>query len=81
MTFPYVNVVNLCQVDDTVAEAVFTPETREMAKQHTLRRAKLNSELQELNRILEKKEKIASQFSLNDNKMAELKEQYEVSRI
>ena len=57
------------------------PEVKEMAKQHTLKRARLNSELQELNKILERKEKIATQFSMNDNKMAELREQYEVRRI
>lgn len=54
------------------------PELKEMAKQHTLKRARLNSELQELNKILERKEKLASQFSMNDNKMSELKDQYEV---
>lgn len=55
------------------------PEIKEMAKQHTLKRARLNSELQELNKILERKEKLASQFTMNDNKMSELKVHYEVS--
>ncbi|KAH3833792.1 hypothetical protein DPMN_107108 [Dreissena polymorpha] len=54
------------------ADTLFTPETKEFAKRHTLRRAQLNSELQELNKLLEKKEKIATQFSMNDTKMAEM---------
>ena len=49
-----------------------------MVKQRTLRRAKLNSELEELNKILEKKEKLANQMVANDSKMDTMKQQYEV---
>ena len=55
----------------------FTPESREMAKQHTLRRAKMNSDLEQLNKMLEMKEKIANQMA-QDNNLQALKEQYEV---
>jgi hypothetical protein len=57
-----------------------TPESRQMAKQHTLKRAKLNSELQELNKILEKKEKLASQMAKNENKVVAMRHEYEVSK-
>lgn len=57
----------------------FTPESREMLKQHTLRRARMNNELTELNKILEKKEKLATQMTQNDAKIMEMKEQYEVN--
>lgn len=60
-------------------EVPFTPESREMMKQHTLRRARMNNELNELNKILEKKEKLASQMTQNDVKIVEMKEQYENS--
>ncbi|WAQ97743.1 KIF4-like protein [Mya arenaria] len=53
-----------------------TPESKEYVKLQTLRRAKQNSELQELNKMLEKKERIANQITMNDTKMAEIVEEY-----
>ncbi|XP_045202855.1 chromosome-associated kinesin KIF4-like [Mercenaria mercenaria] len=65
------------EAEEAQDEVCFTPESREMMKQHTLRRARMNSQLTELNKILEKKEKLANQYSQNDTKMEAMKEQYE----
>ncbi|XP_060598856.1 chromosome-associated kinesin KIF4-like [Ruditapes philippinarum] len=54
-----------------------TPESREMLKQHTLRRARMNNQLTELNKILETKEKLANKFIQNDTKMVEMQAKYE----
>ena len=56
----------------------YTPESREMLKQHTLRRARMNSQLTELNKILETKEKLANKYIQNDTKMVEMQAKYEV---
>ncbi|XP_078326177.1 chromosome-associated kinesin KIF4-like isoform X2 [Crassostrea virginica] len=54
-----------------------TPDSRAISKEFTLRQAKMNRELQELNRLLEKKETLATQMTLNDDQMKSLREQHE----
>ena len=56
-----------------------TPDSRAISKEFTLRQAKMNRELQELNRLLEKKETLATQMTLNDDQMKSLREQHEVT--
>lgn len=55
-----------------------TPDSRAFSKEFTLRQAKMNRELQELNRLLEKKETLATQMTLNDDQMKSLRDQHEV---
>jgi hypothetical protein len=66
--------------EEAGADVPCSDETKEMLKQHTLKRAKLNTELTELQKQLEKKEKLVSKMAQNDQ-LKELKEQYEVSAI
>ncbi|KAK3099287.1 hypothetical protein FSP39_002071 [Pinctada imbricata] len=54
-----------------------TPDSRALSKQYALRQAKLNRQLQELNKQLEKKEDLANQMSENDSKMHQIREQYQ----
>lgn len=54
-----------------------TPDSRAFSKEFTLRQAKMNRELQELNRLLEKKETLATQMTLNDDQMKSLRDQHE----
>jgi hypothetical protein len=66
------------QAEEGQDEMPCTPESREMLKQHTLRRARMNNQLTELNKILETKEKLANKFIQNDTKMVEMQAKYEV---
>ena len=55
-----------------------TPDSRAMSKEYTLRQARMTNELQELNKLLEKKEILAKQMVQNDDQMKEIRGQYEV---
>ncbi|XP_048775989.2 chromosome-associated kinesin KIF4-like isoform X2 [Ostrea edulis] len=54
-----------------------TPDTRAFSKEFTMRQAKMNRELQELNRLLDKKETLATQMTLNDDQMKSLRDHHE----
>ncbi|XP_061164849.1 chromosome-associated kinesin KIF4-like [Saccostrea echinata] len=54
-----------------------TPDSRARSKEFTLRQAKMNRELQELNRLLETKETLATKMTLNDDQMKSIREQHE----
>lgn len=56
-----------------------TPDSRAMSKEYAFRQAKMTNELQELNKLLEKKELLAKQMTNNDNQMKEMKGQYETA--
>ncbi|KAL3880607.1 hypothetical protein ACJMK2_032834 [Sinanodonta woodiana] len=55
-----------------------TPDSRAKSQEHVLRQAKMNKELLELNKLLEKKEQLANQMSQSD-KLMSIKTQYEES--
>jgi hypothetical protein len=56
-----------------------TDDTEESAK-YALRQAKLGRELQELNKMLSKKQELACQMAVNEAGMESMKKQYEVCR-
>lgn len=56
-----------------------TPQSNAISTQYALRQAMLGRELQELNRLLEKKQELAKQMSNNEDKMESMRMQYEVS--
>ncbi len=58
-----------------------TPDSRAISQQHVLKQAQMNRELQELNRLLSKKEELACQMNNNDTKMEAMKMQYEVLEL
>ena len=62
------------------SDAPLSPEgTPDSALQdHALRQAKLSRELQGLNEMLEKKERLATQMLQNDDQMNTMRVQYEV---
>ena len=43
-----------------------------------MRQANMNRELQKLNSLLEKKEQLASQMNMSDEKMESIRKEYEV---
>ncbi|XP_067664129.1 chromosome-associated kinesin KIF4A-like [Haliotis asinina] len=65
--------------DDDGAPLPSTPDSRAISTQHVLKQAQMNRELQELNRLLAKKEELASQMTDNDGKMETMKKHYELS--
>ncbi|XP_063414423.1 chromosome-associated kinesin KIF4-like isoform X3 [Mytilus trossulus] len=54
-----------------------TPDSRAMSKEYAFRQAKMTNELQELNKLLEKKERLAKQMTQNDDQMKAMKGQYD----
>lgn len=54
-----------------------TPDTRAINTKYALRQAKMSRELQELNRILAKKQELACQMDRSDQEMASVRLQYE----
>ncbi|XP_041359286.1 chromosome-associated kinesin KIF4A-like isoform X2 [Gigantopelta aegis] len=56
---------------------VYTPDTRAISNQYVLRQAQMGRELEELNRLLARKEELANQMTHNDSKMDSMREQYE----
>ncbi|XP_064607442.1 chromosome-associated kinesin KIF4A-like [Liolophura sinensis] len=54
-----------------------TPQSNAISTQYALRQAMLGRELQELNRLLEKKQELAKQMSNNEDKMESMRMQYE----
>ncbi|KAK3592333.1 hypothetical protein CHS0354_022578 [Potamilus streckersoni] len=63
--------------DDTDENFPSTPDSRAKSQEHVLRQARMNKELLELNKLLEKKEQLANQMSQTD-RMMYMKTQYEV---
>ena len=61
---------------DTPQSPEGTPDSA--LQDHALRQAKLSRELQGLNEMLMKKERLASEMLQNDGQMNAMKEQYEV---
>lgn len=55
-----------------------TPDSRAMNTRHALRQAQMSRELQELNRILSRKQELASQMDRSEEEMATMRAHYEV---
>ncbi|XP_060079609.1 chromosome-associated kinesin KIF4A-like [Ylistrum balloti] len=56
-----------------------TPQSRAVSNEYALRQARMNRELLELNKLLEKKEHLASQMTRSDEHMDAMKKQYETA--
>ncbi|XP_033743616.1 chromosome-associated kinesin KIF4A-like [Pecten maximus] len=56
-----------------------TPQSRALSNEYALRQARMNRELLELNKLLEKKEHLASQMNRSDQHMDAMKKQYETA--
>ncbi|OWF43762.1 chromosome-associated kinesin KIF4A-like [Mizuhopecten yessoensis] len=54
-----------------------TPQSRALSNEYALRQARMNRELLELNKLLEKKEHLASQMTRSDEHMDVMKKQFE----
>ena len=63
------HVYTLSQVVDN--EVPDTPESREMVRQFTQKRAERTKELEQINKLIENNQKLRNQMSNNDHKMQE----------
>ncbi|XP_025088015.1 chromosome-associated kinesin KIF4-like [Pomacea canaliculata] len=69
--------VHIAERDTEQDAAPDTPDSRAMNTRHALRQAQMSRELQELNRILSRKQELASQMDRSEEEMATMRAHYE----
>ena len=62
----------------TESPNVDSPVSEEVRNRHVLRQAQLSRELQELNKMLQRKQELAGQMQMNDEQMQAMRTVYEV---